>query len=134
MIPILEIAAGSSGRPLLAEGSFILTRSHTRDAPSSHIMDGGNAWDTVKPLTQWFKDLHRVILVDDDAFKVYKFSAVWPLSFSCTCLEVTMHKCLLGHTFGSSLTLTWLKSSWEKYPRVINSMLVATAGISRRGE
>ena len=35
-----------------------------------HVANGGEAWDTVKPLRKWFKDLSRVILVDDDAYKV----------------------------------------------------------------
>jgi hypothetical protein len=35
-----------------------------------HVASGGKAWDTVKPLGKWFQDLRRVVLVDDDAFKV----------------------------------------------------------------
>ncbi len=70
VVPMLESAAGSNGRPLLAEKDFILTRGHTEAAPDSHIKGGGNTWDTVKPLNKWFKDLSRVFLVDDDAYKV----------------------------------------------------------------
>ena len=47
-----------------------------------HVATGGKAWDTVKPLGRWFKDLSRVILVDDDAFKVRRF----PLPIPCPCL------------------------------------------------
>ena len=47
-----------------------MTRGHTVAAPASHVDGGGKAWDTVKPLHTWFKDLRKVILVDDDAFKV----------------------------------------------------------------
>ncbi len=68
---MLEAAAGNNGRPLLAEKDFILTRGHTEAAPDSHITGGGNTWDTVKPLNKWFKDLSRVFLVDDDAYKVH---------------------------------------------------------------
>lgn len=49
---------------------LILTRAHTVAAPKHHIDNGGKAWDTVKPLNRWFKDLSRVVIVDDDAFKV----------------------------------------------------------------
>ena len=35
-----------------------------------HAAKGGKAWDTVKPLSKWFRNLARVILVDDDAYKV----------------------------------------------------------------
>ncbi|BDA48138.1 probable bifunctional polynucleotide phosphatase/kinase at N-terminal half [Coccomyxa sp. Obi] len=69
VVPMLESAAGSTGRPLLAEKDFILTRSHTEAAPDLHVLGGGNKWDTVKPLNKWFKDLSRVFLVDDDAYK-----------------------------------------------------------------
>jgi len=31
---------------------------------------GGKAWDTVKPLACYFSKLDRVLLVDDDAYKV----------------------------------------------------------------
>ena len=79
VVPMLERAAGSSGRPLLAEKDFILTRSHTVGAPHSHVKGGGNTWDTVKPLKQWFKDLSRVFLVDDDAYKVCIFEPFKPL-------------------------------------------------------
>lgn len=67
---MLERAAGSNGRPLLAEKDLILSRNHTVAAPKSHISNGGNTWDTVKPLHMWFMDLSRVFLVDDDAYKV----------------------------------------------------------------
>jgi hypothetical protein len=35
-----------------------------------HAANGGKAWDTVKPLSKWFRHMDRVVLVDDDAFKV----------------------------------------------------------------
>jgi hypothetical protein len=88
VVPMLENAAGSNGRPLLAEKDFILTRSHTVAAPSSHIKEGGNTWDTVKPLNQWFKDLSRIILVDDDAYKVRSLGYMTHLtSSSCYLLH-----------------------------------------------
>ena len=36
-----------------------------------YVASGGNAWDTVKPLQKHFGSrIHRVVLVDDDAYKV----------------------------------------------------------------
>ena len=40
-----------------------------RCRPTEHVAAGGDPWDTVKPLAKWFRRLHRVLLVDDDAFK-----------------------------------------------------------------
>ncbi len=48
----------------------VLHRAHTREAPVEHRAAGGKAWDTVKPLGRHFGNMHRVLLVDDDAFKV----------------------------------------------------------------
>ena len=39
-------------------------------APMHHMERGGKQWDTVKPLHMWFKDVSRVLLVDDDSYKV----------------------------------------------------------------
>lgn len=59
------------GQPLFSDKSLILTRHKTQQAPVHHIANGGNAWDTVKPLQKHFGELaHRVVLVDDDAYKV----------------------------------------------------------------
>lgn len=60
----------------------VLHRAHTREAPVEHRAAGGEAWDTVKPLGRHFSNMHRVLLVDDDAFKVHDrvapaFSAKW---------------------------------------------------------
>ena len=41
-----------------------------QEAPEEHKAASGKAWDTVKPLARYFSKLHRVLLVDDDAFKV----------------------------------------------------------------
>ena len=49
---------------------LILHRSHTVAAPMHHMESGGKQWDTVKPLHMWFKDVSRVLLVDDDSYKV----------------------------------------------------------------
>ena len=40
-------------------------------APMVHMESGGKQWDTVKPLHMWFKDVSRVLLVDDDSYKVF---------------------------------------------------------------
>lgn len=66
---MLEAAAGP-GPPLFGEQRLILYRVHTLAAPKDHILGGGKEWDTIKPLTRYFSKLHRVLLVDDDAFKV----------------------------------------------------------------
>ncbi|KAK9819064.1 hypothetical protein WJX81_005932, partial [Elliptochloris bilobata] len=47
----------------------VLHRAHTREAPVAHKAAGGKAWDTVKPLGRHFRNLGRVVLIDDDAFK-----------------------------------------------------------------
>ena len=48
----------------------VLHRAHTAEAPVEHNTAGGKAWDTVKPLGRHFRNLARVVLIDDDAFKV----------------------------------------------------------------
>ncbi|DBA99939.1 TPA: hypothetical protein ACH3X1_013819 [Trebouxia sp. C0004] len=68
VIPLLEQAAGP-GTPLFADPSLILHRSHTQKVSAGHVKAGGKEWDTVKPLHKWFKHMHRVLLMDDDAYK-----------------------------------------------------------------
>ena len=68
VIPMLEEAAGI-GEPLFSS-HLVFCRSHTVPAPQR----GGKSWDTVKPLDRYFPDLRRVILVDDDHWKVSPFS------------------------------------------------------------
>ncbi len=59
------------GNAAFTDPSLILTRAKTEAAPHHHIQNGGNAWDTVKPLRKHFGELSkRVVLVDDDAYKV----------------------------------------------------------------
>ena len=65
---MLEEAAGA-GVPLFPP-RLVFFRSHTAPAPVAHVAAGGDAWDTVKPLGQYFPNLRRVILVDDDHWKV----------------------------------------------------------------
>ena len=68
VIPMLHEAIG---RQLFSNRSLILTRQKTQEAPVHHVANGGNAWDTVKPLQKHFGGrIHRVVLVDDDAYKV----------------------------------------------------------------
>lgn len=47
-----------------------LCRGHTVKASASHMASGGKEWDTVKPLHKWFRHVDRVLLMDDDAYKV----------------------------------------------------------------
>ncbi|KAL0018993.1 hypothetical protein WJX79_001369 [Trebouxia sp. C0005] len=68
VLPLLERAAGP-GTPLFADPSLILHRSHTEKVSADHVKGGGKEWDTVKPLHKWFKHMHRVLLMDDDAYK-----------------------------------------------------------------
>ncbi|GMH39188.1 hypothetical protein BSKO_07086 [Bryopsis sp. KO-2023] len=46
---------------------IILHRDHTSWIKTAR--KGGKHWDTQKPLSRWFKHMHRVVLVDDDAWK-----------------------------------------------------------------
>lgn len=41
-----------------------------QEASAEHKAGGGKDWDTVKPLNKWFSRLHRLLLVDDDSYKV----------------------------------------------------------------
>lgn len=103
------LKAGKKGPKLLPERAFILTRQHTDAAPTvplrtfflhahwlqwftcwklssavlcvqDHVANGGKDWDTVKPLSKWFRHMDRVILVDDDAFKVESYPT-WALLY-----------------------------------------------------
>ena len=55
---------------LLLKSRYIGCRSHTEKVSAEHVKGGGKEWDTVKPLHKWFKHMHRVLLMDDDAYKV----------------------------------------------------------------
>lgn len=63
------LSADHSLQPAANMG-YICCRGHTGKASAEHVKAGGNAWDTCKPLHKWFKHLHRVLLMDDDAYKV----------------------------------------------------------------
>lgn len=67
---MIEKAAGP-GPLLFKHSSLVLYRVHTLEAPLHHRMNGGKEWDTVKPLDRYFSKLDRVLLIDDDAFKVH---------------------------------------------------------------
>ncbi|KAK9808290.1 hypothetical protein WJX73_008427 [Symbiochloris irregularis] len=74
VIPMLQAASQPSLSlddqvPLFADPSLIFDRRHTQPAPAAHREAGGKDWDTVKPLCTLFRRLHRVLLIDDDAFK-----------------------------------------------------------------
>lgn len=69
-VAMLEEAAGVG--PPLFDPKLVLHRVHTQPAPPEHIASGGKPWDTVKPLHRHFGRLHRVILMDDDGYKVRK--------------------------------------------------------------
>ena len=49
---------------------YVDCRSHTEKVSADHVEAGGKEWDTVKPLHKWFKHMHRVLLMDDDDYKV----------------------------------------------------------------
>ena len=70
---MLEKSAGR-GEPLFQEPQLILYRGHTQHATSEHKAAGGKDWDTVKPLSRYFAKMGRVLLVDDDAYKVCRVS------------------------------------------------------------
>lgn len=56
----------------LDSSQLLVCRGHAAKAAGSLIEPGRKAWDTVKPLHKWFKHLHRVLLLDDDAGKVWQ--------------------------------------------------------------
>ncbi|PNW86266.1 hypothetical protein CHLRE_02g079150v5 [Chlamydomonas reinhardtii] len=66
-------AAGGGGAsaavPQVFERALILHREHTEPVPNAHVAGGGDPWDTLKPLARYFGRLHRLALVDDDAYK-----------------------------------------------------------------
>ena len=70
VVPLLEAAAGK-GPALFTDERLILHRGHTQEASAEHKAGGGEEWDTVKPLGRYFAQLHRLLLVDDDAYKVW---------------------------------------------------------------
>ncbi|KXZ44994.1 hypothetical protein GPECTOR_60g773 [Gonium pectorale] len=75
----LEAAAGGE----LFERKLVLHREHTVPAPPGHVDAGGDPWDTLKPLKCYFAALHRVILVDDDAYKSIKGEEASMLRIPC---------------------------------------------------
>ena len=70
----VEEAAGGT----LFDPALLLHRGHTKEVSTAHIEGGGNTWDTVKPLAKWFKRVHRVLLCDDDDYKVSCLATVCP--------------------------------------------------------
>ncbi|KAG2497888.1 hypothetical protein HYH03_004154 [Edaphochlamys debaryana] len=64
----LQQLEAAAGQPLFERG-LVLHREHTRPAPMGHVDAGGDPWDTLKPLAPYFACLHRLVLVDDDAYK-----------------------------------------------------------------
>lgn len=54
---------------LLVTGSCYC-RGHTVPEKSWQQRQGGQEHDSLKPLGKWFKSMHRVLPVDDDAYKV----------------------------------------------------------------
>lgn len=66
---LLEAAAGE-GPPLFPLECLVLSRYHTMEASQEHKESGGKDWDTVKPLARYFSKLDRLLLIDDDVYKV----------------------------------------------------------------
>ncbi|KAG2446828.1 hypothetical protein HYH02_008388 [Chlamydomonas schloesseri] len=62
-------AAAAPACAQVFERGLILHREHTVPAPKGHVDAGGDPWDTLKPLGRYFGRLHRLGLVDDDAYK-----------------------------------------------------------------
>ena len=65
--------APDGGLQLFSRRPLIFTRTHTQAVQQAHIDAGGKEWDTVKPLhlrKQATGPLDKVLLVDDDEFKV----------------------------------------------------------------
>lgn len=74
----------------------ICCRGHTGKASPEHVKAGGNAWDTCKPLHKWFKHLHRVLLMDDDAYKVMLL--LTQMCYMSSSLHVHVHR---------NITISW---------------------------
>ena len=64
---------------------YCCCRGHTGKASDEHVKAGGKEWDTCKPLHKWFKHLHRVLLMDDDAYKVSHHLLLQKLDAQCAC-------------------------------------------------
>jgi len=76
-----------------------MTRAHTVAAPKHHVVSGGKAWDTVKPLHRWFSDVSRVIIVDDDAYKVWVLASLYQSAAYHMGVALTAHLSVkLSHT------------------------------------
>ena len=80
---INEAAPAAEGQPnIFRWGRLTYTRSNTQAVQQAHIDAGGNEWDTVKPLAALVPKigpLHRVLLIDDDAYKVRDLRKAWLL-------------------------------------------------------
>ena len=94
---MLEAAAGE-GPPLFAQDCLILTRAHTMDATQEHKASGGKDWDTVKPLARYFSKLDRLLLIDDDAYKVHAIKIHWLPKISSTQFRAFCIFCLRNIT------------------------------------
>ena len=79
---------------------MLLCRGHSQEAAASHVAAGGKDWDTVKPLHKWFKHLHRVLLMDDDAYKAgYTESCFLSNTAADVCMTYTaVLLCLMLHS------------------------------------
>ena len=67
---ILHVSIVTCQYLFLLPSRYVGCRSHTEKVSAEHVKGGGKEWDTVKPLNKWFKHMHRVLLMDDDAYKV----------------------------------------------------------------
>lgn len=73
------------------------------------LQGGGDPWDTVKPLPRWFARLHRILLFDDDSYKVRKTASKHMLT--CRIGQVAWLQCQaercgkLLHAVGTAVPL-----------------------------
>ena len=126
---MLEEAAGE-GPPLFPEQRLILHRVHTIAATPDHITRGGKEWDTRKPLSRYFSRTDRVLLVDDDAFKVSTVKGLCRSARLCIAVPVWSCPCaLLQHKFCNKIMGPGMESCESSrccmsYPKVKEVMLL----------
>ena len=89
---ILHVSIVTCQYLFLLPSRYVGCRSHTEKVSAEHVKGGGKEWDTVKPLHKWFKHMHRVLLMDDDAYKVPTLPHL-----GCTCTSAYL-KCAASAT------------------------------------
>lgn len=56
-------------RDSVIDHDLLLYRAYTQDFSKGTRPKESELWSTSKPLSRYFKNMHRTLLVDDDAYK-----------------------------------------------------------------